>query len=245
MNDSDPERRAGSSARLPYRLVGFDLDDTLYPEVEYVRSGYAEVARRIAGITGAPAEKVFERLWRLFQHGDRRRVFDAVLAELGDPGALSVPALVELYRSHAPDIRLQPAVADLLETLRAAGLRLAVVTDGPVGQQQRKVEALGLARLVDEILFTDALPPGSAKPSPAAFEQLMCRFDVRPEQCVYVADNPRKDFIGPRQLGWFTIRLVRPDGVYCREPAPPGGQPHVTVADLPEILRYAFARTVG
>jgi putative hydrolase of the HAD superfamily len=242
MNDSDPESPAGPSAGLRYRLVAFDVDDTLYPEVEYVRSGFDEVARRMAGAGGAQAEQVRQRLWWHFQHGDRRRVFDAVLAELGGLEGLSVPALVELYRGHRPDIRLQPEVVQLLETLRGAGLCLAVVTDGPLAQQQRKAEALELARYVDEIIFTDALPPGSAKPSTAPFERLASRFDVQPEQCIYVADNPGKDFVGPRKLGWFTIRLLRPDGMYSRQSAPPGGEPHATVTGLHEILRTIFAR---
>ena len=37
-------------------------------------------------------------------------------------------------------------------------------------------------------------------------------FAGRPDGFVYVADNPRKDFIAPRALGWRTVRIRRRGG---------------------------------
>jgi putative hydrolase of the HAD superfamily len=34
------------------------------------------------------------------------------------------------------------------------------------------------------------------------------------ERCVYIGDNPAKDFYGARRLGWFTVQVRRPDGIY-------------------------------
>ncbi len=54
-------------------------------------------------------------------------------------------------------------------------------------------------------------------------------------ECVYVADNPAKDFVAPNQLGWLTIRIVRPDGIYRNETAPQGGDPQFTVTTLADL----------
>ena len=34
-------------------------------------------------------------------------------------------------------------------------------------------------------------------------------------ECVYVADNPTKDFAAPRALGWHTVRIRRPGGLHA------------------------------
>ena len=221
---------------LRFRLVVFDMDDTLYPETDYVRSGYQAVCRHIAAAARISSDSLFDRMWWHFCHGDRRRVFDAALEELGLQHRFEVSSLVELYRAHVPVIQLRSGARQVLLTLRAAGAALAVVTDGPAIQQKRKADALGLPDCVDEIIFTDCLPPGCAKPSPEAFARLMVQFQVSAHQCVYVADNPRKDFLGPRQLGWFTIHYLAQDGVYLAETAPPGGQADVCIRDLGGVL---------
>ena len=43
--------------------------------------------------------------------------------------------------------------------------------------------------------------------------------DVDPGACAYVADNPVKDFAGPKGLGWTTVRVRRPQGLHQRVPS--------------------------
>lgn len=225
---------------LRFRLVVFDMDDTLYPEIDYVRSGHQAVCRHLAEATGLSFSLLFERMWQQFQSGDRRKVFNTVLEDLGLQDRFNVPSLVDLYRAHVPAIHLRPEAGHVLLTLRAAGAALAVVTDGPAIQQKRKADALDLTSCTDAVVFTDCLPPGCAKPSPEAFARLMLQFDVTAQQCVYVADNPRKDFLGPRQLGWFTIHYRAQDGVYFAMSAPPGGQADVCIRNLRQVLDFCL-----
>src|SRR4051812_6149568 len=89
------------------RAVIFDLDDTLYREHDYVRSGFAAVARRLAAEPAAPPERelygALEQEWR---RNGRGRVFDAVLADTGL--AVDVGELVAVYREHEPQLTLYP-----------------------------------------------------------------------------------------------------------------------------------------
>lgn len=218
-----------------FQLVAFDMDDTLYPEMDYVRSGYTAVAQHLAGLANLAPDEILAGMWRSFAV-NRRTVFDSVLAGLRLVDRVTVSSLVELYRAHQPRIALPAVTAEVLTGLRRSGAHLAVVTDGPLVMQQRKADALGLDRYVDKVIFTDSLPPGCAKPSPAAFQHLMDTFAVPAAQCVYVADNPRKDFVGPRQLGWFTVQFVPDAGFYREESSPPNGHPHQQIHDLRDIL---------
>jgi putative hydrolase of the HAD superfamily len=195
------------------RLVAFDMDDTLYLERDYVRSGFAAVgewARRELGL-----QDLGDRAWAAFEAGVRGRIFDEVLDACGvRDDASVVPRLVDVYRSHAPAI-------ELLDDVRAwlaappTGVALAVVTDGPLASQQAKAEALGLASWAHPIVFTEALGPGRGKPHPAAFERVEAATGLAAAACAYVADNPGKDFTGPRRRGWRTVRVRRTGSLHA------------------------------
>ncbi len=152
------------------RLVVLDIDDTLYLERDYVRSGFAAVGAWARDELGV--DDLGDRAWAAFEAGVRRTIFDEALAGSGvDVTDDLVPRLVEVYRSHAPTIELLTDARDWLDGL-APHVALAVVTDGPLASQQAKAEALLLSRWADLIVFTETLGPGRGKPHPAAFEQL-------------------------------------------------------------------------
>lgn len=231
----------------PVAALVFDLDDTLYPETQYVRSGFRAVADHLAhspcpdrlAPDESRREELFTRLWQAFETGPRHRVFNTVLRQLDrtdDPQLIA--HLVALYRSHRPFLYLAPAVADMLRRLRGR-YQLGLLTDGYLPAQKLKVEALGLADAFDCIIYTEQLGRQFWKPAPRAFE-LMAQQLGRPHQhCVYIADNPAKDFIAPNQLGWQTVQ-VRSGAIVHTSPAPPpGGRPRIVlgpVTDLETIL---------
>ena len=63
--------------------VIFDLDDTLYDEIDYCKSGFASVAGFLAGLPGAPAaESILDALWKQFSASNRTKTFNAALDEL-------------------------------------------------------------------------------------------------------------------------------------------------------------------
>ena len=52
-----------------------------------------------------------------------------------------------------------------------------------------------------------------------------------------MADNPAKDFAGPRSLGWHTVRLRRADGLHAAAPSGPDvDREIVTLDELDEAL---------
>lgn len=190
------------------RLIVFDLDDTLYPEREYAVSGLRAVGEWWVSEGGDPA---FARVAvRLFEQGRRGDIFNAALSELGARATPDlVASMVAVYRSHEPELGLYPDAAWALGHFRHEH-QLAVITDGYLEAQQRKVHALGVEALVDAVFYTDALGREHWKPSPRAFLLAMERFGRFPSECVYVGDNPAKDFIAPNRLGWSSVRILRP-----------------------------------
>ncbi|MCA9674638.1 MAG: HAD family hydrolase [Myxococcales bacterium] len=199
------------------RCVVFDVDDTLYLERDYAHSGFAAVGREVErrwGVAGFGAQA-----WNLFQDGARGDIFDRVLQALGLTASPDdVRTLVVCYREHSPAIGLLPDARQALDRLNRTYV-LAGLTDGPVASQRAKVAALGLSRWLDPIVVTGELGPGAGKPSPAGFRRIEAASGVDGAACVYVADNPAKDFAGPRALGWKTVRVRRPGGLHVDAPS--------------------------
>ncbi|UVO51678.1 HAD family hydrolase [Sphingomonas sp. SUN019] len=213
--------------------IVLDLDDTLYLERDYVRSGIVAVGDWMRKRRGA-ADFAYtaQALW---DAGQRGHLFDATLAQLGiTPDRSLVEALIVTYRAHLPDIHLAPdAAAFLADPL---GSRLALITDGPPVAQLRKIEALRLDRAgIDPLIRTGVWGDGFGKPHPRAFRMVEARHGGSGAQMIYVADNPAKDFLGPRTLGWRTVQIDRDGAVHSRTAPSERHRADVTISSLAEL----------
>ena len=217
-------------------LVVFDLDDTLYLEADFVRSGFAavEAALRIAGLAATA--------WLLHEAGRRGDVLtEALRRHHREPTTEELNTAIAVYRYHTPRISLAPdGDAAIAAFASDPSMELALLTDGDAVTQRNKIGALGLADRIGRFMITDELGPDRTywKPNPEAFRLL--QGNVRPSgRCVYIADNPRKDFEAPMRLGWHTVRLRRRGGLWANEPDA-HVSPEATLRDLaalPECVR--------
>jgi putative hydrolase of the HAD superfamily len=192
------------------RGVLLDLDDTLYPERDYFESGLAAVAAFLGrGHAAATAQALADLEASVATYG-RNGVLDRVAppAHLptSEPQAWT-RTLLHVYRTHTPRLRLFEDAHTLLDTVRDHGGRLALVTDGKSCVQWRKLRALGLEGRLDALVVTDDLD--TPKPSPEPFRVAAALLGLPPEACVYLADDPSKDFLGPHALGMGTIHVQR------------------------------------
>jgi putative hydrolase of the HAD superfamily len=195
------------------RLIAFDLDDTLYPELSFVQSGFRAVAS-VVEERFPRLREFYQLLWSIFNAGERNRAFDAALEQAGiSPSEMPVAEMVQIYRSHTPAIVLYHDAREILETLQGEK-KIGLITDGYLETQQNKFAALQLHRYIDKAVFTDAAGRDAWKPSPWGYQQLMEYFSLPGAQCAYVGDNSLKDFTGAQALGWRTIKIVRDEGLY-------------------------------
>jgi putative hydrolase of the HAD superfamily len=212
-------------------LVVFDLDDTLYLETDFVRSGFAAVEDALV-IEGLAATA-----WALHEGGLRGSVLGEALRRHGrEATSDEVTRAVAIYRAHLPRIDVMPDAAAALASLAPdPSFELALISDGLAKTQRNKIEALRVSRWIRRIVLTDELAPDRAcwKPHPAAFRRLQAAREC-PAVRVYVADNPCKDFDAPVQLGWHTVRLRRPGGLWEHEPDG-AARPAVTLRDLSRL----------
>ena len=184
------------------RVVVFDLDDTLYKEIDYLRSAYRYIAAQLAG-DDAEREDFFGTLYSAYKEG--RDAF-ATLMECYNNKGVTKETLLHWYRTHKPQISLTDGCSEFLARLSANGCRLGIITDGRTVTQTNKIAALGLYEYIadEDIVISERF--GSEKPSPANYLHFKNKYGAD-ARYYYIADNTAKDFIAPNRLGWTTVCL--------------------------------------
>ena len=165
------------------KTVAFDLDDTLYKEKDFLISGMNYCINEFAPSLDV-SKLQLEENW-----------VQIIAKESG----ANIEEILETYRTHIPDITLSNGALQLLKSLMSKKVRLILITDGRSTTQNNKIDALGIRGFFKQIIISEEI--GSNKPDIANFQ-----IDSSNE-CVYIADNPKKDFITPNALGWLTIQV--------------------------------------
>ena len=204
-------------------LYVFDLDDTLYLERDYVKSGFKAVQKWLE--SKKYCLDFFDEAWDLFCSGVRKEIFDLVLEKNDmDLEPLSKQQLifkmVEIYRKHSPDIRFSEDTVDCFEHIRALH-DIALITDGNKYSQWSKIQSLGIDMMIETIFVTDRWGKAFWKPNPYAY--VLAQKGRSPKECIYIGDNPHKDFIAPQRLGWQPSVRIKRDGALHESVATPDG----------------------
>jgi putative hydrolase of the HAD superfamily len=217
--------------------VAFDLDDTLYDEIEYCKSGFAAVSKFLADLPESPATKrIFAAVWKQFTAGNRTRTVNAALDNLGiSYDDKLIGSAVKVYRNHVPKITLPQDSRDVLCQL-STKYTLALLTDGFLPAQQLKVRALGIEKFFKCVVYTEQIGRNCWKPSPAGFEKLMRTLNATPENTAYVADDEKKDFIAPNKLGFLTIQIVRSAGIHTEQSGESGAAARYVIHQISRLL---------
>jgi putative hydrolase of the HAD superfamily len=210
--------------------IVFDLDDTLYPEQSYNLSGFRAVGEYV--LRHHRVEDFAQVCERLFNSGARANVFDLAAHVVGVE--LPIPELVSAYREHEPQIELFEDARWILADMQGR-FPLGLITDGYASVQRRKVSALGLENVFDSLVFSDDFGRASWKPSQLPYRLTMTNLENVAESFVYIGDNPDKDFVTARALGWDTVMVDRPAKVRQHVNVPPELRADHRIESLREI----------
>lgn len=194
----------------PLKGIIFDLDDTLYNEKQYIKSGFKAVGEYLGRRDAA------DELWKFFENGEP--AIDAYLSKIDQPSRKE--ECLKIYREHKPLIEFNNGVSEMLENLRTKGIKIGIITDGRPSGQRKKIKALGLEKMVDDIIITDELGGEQfRKPCDLSYRIIQRRWGIPFEQIMYVGDNVDKDFQAPRQLGMQWKLVDNDESIYKKRKA--------------------------
>lgn len=185
------------------RVVVFDLDDTLFKEIDFLKSAYRQIARLISN-GDKREDEVYQVMLDTYLSGGN--AFETVVRKYR-PESLDVQSMLTIYRNHKPQIALDEDTRATLEQLQSAGVILGIISDGRQTQQMNKVLALGLNRFVDDDDIVINEDRDRMKPDEWSFRRFMDKYGPDADY-FYVGDNTDKDFIAPNKLGWTSVCLL-------------------------------------
>ena len=182
-------------------IVIFDLDDTLYLEIDFLKSAFREISEILSKGFTETSETLYSHMLDCYETGGH--AFQSVI-ETYDIQKFNVTDLVQIYRNQYPNIRLSNTTRDVLDTIKNTVHKIGLITDGRAIQQQQKLKALGIQDYFDGVVISETF--GSSKPDSRNFKYFETLFGAVC-QYVYIGDNTNKDFIAPNALGWTTVCL--------------------------------------
>jgi putative hydrolase of the HAD superfamily len=161
----------------------------------------------------------------------------ATIADLFDVAGLEHdPGLLGAYRDFwMPHTETDPEVRPLLERLRAAGLRVGVLSNTiwPRAWHADIFERDGVAELLDGAVYTSEIP--WTKPSPEAFAAAMAAVGVTDaSRCVYVGDRLFDDVWGAQHAGMRAIHVPH-SAIPADQVGHTEGDPDAVVQSLGEV----------
>lgn len=189
------------------KVVVFDLDDTLYKEIDFLNSGYRKVAELVEKRFHLTANDVYYNLLSWYSHGEN------AFTKLNETYGLDAPIkeYLDIYRFHQPNISLSEDTIKTLTELKEAGVLMGIISDGREETQKNKIAALGLSEWVSLELIIINEEQKYFKPNHWSYDRMMLKsFEkgIEPDaEFYYVGDNPEKDFLAPNLMGWKTICL--------------------------------------
>ena len=201
------------------KFLFLDLDDTLFDELDYVRSGFIEVSKCISDTNLVEKDLVFNQIMYQFQKYGRTGIFNRTMSyfELEKP---SMSDLVATYREHSPNICTYDGVYKSLISLKNIFDKMVIITDGIVGVQRNKITALGLEKYVDDIIY--CMEYNSPKPSTIPLESFTKNEVFDKKNSVMVGDDPYCDIKCANQFGITVYRVLtgRFKNIKCLESSP-------------------------
>jgi putative hydrolase of the HAD superfamily len=174
------------------KIFVFDLDDTLYSERDFEKSGIEFVYENLS-IKHISLETILN---------NRNNWIELIIN--GSNNQITLQMVLDIYRNHFPTIQLYKDAKEFLEKLHSQGIEISLITDGRSITQRNKLRALGIESFFKNIIISEEV--NSEKPSQHNFNMVMN--NKLAENYIYIADNPKKDFITPNKLGWTSICLL-------------------------------------
>jgi putative hydrolase of the HAD superfamily len=229
--------------RVKLRAVLLDALGTLLELVPPAPRLRAELGARGVAIAEAEADAALHVEIAYYRAHHDEAVDVAALADLRDRCTAVLAGALPEHARGAPDLRgallaslrfrPYPEVPGVLAALRAAGLRLVVVSNWDVSLHEA-LATTGLAPLVDGAI--SSAEAGAAKPDPAIFTRALALAGdgIAPAAARHVGDDADADVAGARAAGIAPILVLR--GAGAGAAAPPGVPVLSDLTGLPGLI---------
>jgi len=206
----------------------FDLDDTLYNEIDFLISAYKAIA---IGIEPVNHVQLYSEMFQTYKSGGN--AFSYIIEKYPEQ-SLTIGKLLDSYRNHFPEISPRKGVLEMFSAIKSKNSKIGIITDGRSITQRNKIKALGIEHFIDETIISEEFD--REKPHESLYKYLI---DKNPwGKFYYFGDNIEKDFITPKKLAWFCIGLIDKNNIrsFNHSKFPDDYLPHCFISKFTEIV---------
>jgi FMN phosphatase YigB (HAD superfamily) len=188
--------------------VGFDLDGTIYDELDFILQVYLPIAILLANLSNQDQQEVYRWMvnrW-LEKGSSYNRIFEEVLSSKGvDEGKKTIERCLHIFKHFRPEISLTNRVKILLDNFKS-NYPLFLITDGNDLLQRAKFKALGLGKWfeINNIAISGDYGRKYQKPSAFMASQIEVLRDIKPSRVIYFGDR-EVDALFARNAGFGFI----------------------------------------
>nr|NNM89280.1 HAD family hydrolase [Bacilli bacterium] len=208
---------------MPYRLILFDLDDTLSYFEDYWEAACKDAFASFPLTAGLDHDRLFHEYEKWNAILDKQYIAREIdvytyrnqrfLRALGELGLTATwdeaEAFHALYFSLCErHMVVRPDNIALLTKLSQT-YRLGIVTNGTVDVQMRKIRACGIQPFFPDFAIFISDQVGVAKPDARIYQVALNAFAVDAKDTIFIGDSWQNDVQGPRAIGITPIWLRR------------------------------------
>jgi putative hydrolase of the HAD superfamily len=214
------------------QAILFDLDDTLTDRKATLKRFAIQYLEDFKTHLELDVDAFLQELERADGGGYRPRpeMFGALLKSLPWKIAPTQDEFLTYWVNTFPRFALpMPGMLETLQTLKARGFKLGIITNGHSFQQQTKIDALEIRALFDAILVSTEV--NLRKPNPEIYQLALERLGVQAEHAWMVGDHVLNDVLGARDAGLTGVWLRHEARVWdSNEPN------HLEIQNLPQLF---------
>lgn len=177
-----PTALPSPEARLrDLQAVLFDLDGTLIDTVELILVSMRHATRQVMGPSAPPDDVLMAG------------VGIPLIKQMREFAPEHADELLRVYREfnhvhHDEIAKAYPGTLEVLDTLRARGIRMGIVTSKGEVAASMGIDLFGLRGSMEVIVTADDVDTHKPDPFPLAYAATLLNVDLR--YCVYVGDSP-------------------------------------------------------
>lgn len=195
------------------KAVLFDIDDTLFDSGTLAKMARMNAIKAMieCGLPIKNVQKGYSLLMKIVEKygSNYDEHFDRLLETLGctrDPKIIAA-GIIAYHDTKLGYIKPNLDVIPTLIALRDEGCKLGIVSNGRSVKQWEKLIRLGLHHFFDAVIISEDV--GSEKPQSKIFRVALEELGVKPEETIYVGDDPETDVLGANKAGLISIRMIK------------------------------------
>lgn len=177
-----------------YKAYIFDLDNTLYPEKDYLYQIYYLIGHYLHKQEKLDAKEVTEYLVTLFENVGRQSLFDKLIARYELKSAY-MDEFLQLMRSAKLPVKLflYRKMFDLITELEEDNVMLFILTNGNVQQQINKIKHIAWNGTEEKlkIYFADEF---SRKPAPDGVLHILSEYGIEKSDALLIGDSKEDEY---------------------------------------------------